>query len=60
MTVAVEAPTFRPQPGPQTQGMESEADIVIMGGAAGGGIGGEPKIIWFWDGELTKRRPRIH
>ncbi len=42
MTVATQETTFTPQPGPQTQGTTSEADILIMGGAAGSGIGGEP------------------
>ncbi|MBZ9715504.1 hypothetical protein [Deinococcus multiflagellatus] len=31
------ARTLQPQPGPQTQFFESPADIVIYGGAAGGG-----------------------
>jgi predicted phage terminase large subunit-like protein len=36
-TPAAEMPTFRPQPGPQTAFLSSGADIVIYGGAAGGG-----------------------
>ncbi len=42
MTVATLATRIGPQPGPQTEGLMTEADILIMGGAAGGGIGGEP------------------
>lgn len=30
-------PAFHPQPGPQTAFLQSDADIAIMGGAAGGG-----------------------
>ncbi len=59
MTVAIKERLLIPQPGPQSEGSASEADILIMGGAAGGGIGGEPKIICFWDGEMTDRNLHI-
>lgn len=36
-TIEVDAPTIRPQAGPQTEFLASEADIVIYGGAAYGG-----------------------
>ena len=41
MTVATLPKTIGPQPGPQMESLMTEADILIMGGAAGGGIGGE-------------------
>lgn len=31
------APPWRPLPGPQTQALESKADVLLFGGAAGGG-----------------------
>lgn len=37
MTVATIGTDIGPQPGPQTEGLMTEADILIMGGAAGGG-----------------------
>ena len=37
MTVATLPQTLGPQPGPQMEGLITEADILIMGGAAGGG-----------------------
>ena len=37
MTVATAPRTIGPQPGPQAQGLTTHADILIMGGAAGGG-----------------------
>ena len=36
-TVTIEESTIAPQPGPQTQFLVSPADVVVYGGAAGGG-----------------------
>ncbi len=48
MNVTTKERTFTPQPGPQTQGMISEADILIMGG-------GELRSAFFWPACPFKR-----
>ena len=41
MTVATVGTDIGPQPGPQTQGLMTEADILIMGG-------GKLRSVFFW------------